>query len=229
MSVVITLDPGSTHMGKLSYAKELVRIAGNEGADCIKFQLFDVNHPGVKRGNIPIPLEWWPELDHEARGVNIDLAASFFDKRTYEFAFSKNLPYMKFAYSMQHETDWIRACLTVGKKVIVSTDWMNHRKLPEGVKKYYCHTRYNSCSCCWEPQYPVMEKINFDPLFPPFDGFSDHTLGWKETEEAVLMGAQYIEKHFTLGYGDITCPDALFALTPKQVGRMIFSIRKIQL
>lgn len=231
MSILISADPGSSHMGKLKYALELIEVASDCGADVIKFQMFPSTHPGVKHGNIPAPIDWWPHLENKAKEKNIELAASFFDKQSFEFAFGKRLAYMKFAYSMQGETEWIKSCLTIGKKVIVSSDWINHKKLPDGVVKLYCHTvnRGTASEPRYEPIYPVIEKLNFDPLFPPFDGFSDHTLGYKETEEAVLNGAQYIEKHISLDYADITCPDVSVALTPKQLSRMMNSLRRIQL
>jgi sialic acid synthase SpsE len=229
MSVLISVDPGSTHMSKITYMLELMNIAASEGADVFKVQLFNKDHPGIKQGNIMTPLEWWPGLEKQAQEKKILLAASFFDKSSFEFAFEKRLEYMKFAYSMQDKHEWIKSCLTIGKTVIVSSDWMNHQSLPDGVKKLYCHTRLNTCTGKWEPQYPVAETLNFYPLFPPFDGFSDHTIGWNQAEQAVLMGAKYIEKHLTLTYNDITCPDAKFALKPKELGRMVNSIRRIQL
>lgn len=230
MSILVSMDPGSCHMGKIVYALQLIDVAADVGADVIKWQLFSHEHPGVKRGNIPVPLDWWPHLEKRAQDKRIGIAASFFDRNSFEFAFSKRLSYMKFAYSMQGETEWIKSCLNIGKTVIVSSDFHKHRKLPEGVVKLYCHTtNRGTAEDIFVPSYPVMEKLNFDPLFPPFDGFSDHTLGHSETVEAVHNGAKYIEKHITLDYADITCPDTVVALTPKEAERMVHNIRRIQL
>jgi sialic acid synthase SpsE len=48
-------------------------------------------------------------------------------------------------------------------------------------------------------------------------GLSDHSLGWTEAMEAAQFGAEWFEKHITLNYEDITCPDAAFALKPKEL------------
>jgi N,N'-diacetyllegionaminate synthase len=230
MSILVSADPGSCHMGKLKYALELIDLAADAGFDVVKWQLFPPSHPGCKKGNIPVPLDWWPHLEKRAYDKRIAIAASFFDKNTFEFAFNKKLAYMKFAYSMQGEKEWIKSCVTIGKKVIVSSDWHHFKAVPDGAVKLYCHTtNLGTDEPRYVPSYPVIEKLNFAPLFPPFDGFSDHTLGYSETVEAIHNGAQYIEKHIKLDYADITCPDANVALSPQEAERLIHNVRRIQL
>ncbi len=67
------------------------------------------------------------------------------------------------------------------------------------------------------PEYPVRYHVDFESIFPRFDGFSSHCLGIEQDMNAVSAGAQVLEKHFTLDRDDIRCPDHNFALRPKML------------
>ena len=71
--------------------------------------------------------------------------------------------------------------------------------------------QYKLCNDIWFPNILNIFK-NYD-----FQGFSDHTLGYHQTLEAIKNGAEYIEKHITLDHKDINCPDNNFALKPKEL------------
>jgi sialic acid synthase SpsE len=57
-------------------------------------------------------------------------------------------------------------------------------------------------------------------------GYSDHTLGIEVPIAAVAMGAQVIEKHFTLDR-NMKGPDHRASLEPHELKEMVKSIRKI--
>jgi sialic acid synthase SpsE len=75
------------------------------------------------------------------------------------------------------------------------------------------------------PEYPVRYQVDFEGLFPMFDGLSDHTLGFRQTIRAAEMGAQFIEKHFQ-GNWDSSCPDGCFALKPAQLDEMVKQLKR---
>lgn len=218
MSVKIVLDPGSTHMGDKRLAKELIDKAAEAGADYIKFQLFPNDKKYTESGNIPLPYDWFPELKKYARG-KIKVTASAFDKQGLDILRACEVDFYKFAYSQQDQLNYIQGLLNVGKTVVVSTDVMNLYKLPS-------HKNLVSLFC--QPIYPTMHKTNFDDLFPPFQGFSDHSLGISESVEAAKAGAKWIEKHMTLQYTDcLDTPDGKFALLPDQAKDLVQAIRKL--
>lgn len=99
----------------------------------------------------------------------------------------------------------------MGHKVMATYDVMNVHKAPQGVIKLYTIT-YNGAT-----MYPVPFKVEFGNIFYKFDGFSSHCLGIDQELQAVYSGAKWIELHLTLGYPDITCPDAAFAKNPKEL------------
>lgn len=205
---VIIVDPGSTHMGKLKYALEHIDRAADAGADVIKFQLFK-NPKGYTGGNVELPLNWWPELEERAALKGIKLTASVFNQKMLSFLLKKKPEFIKLAYSKKDEAYWIGRILDEDIKPIVSCDVMTDRLIPRGCIKLYCI-----------PEYPVRYEISFDGLFPRFDGFSDHSLGIRQTIKAIYAGARYIEKHTTLPHGDITCPDHNFAVQYKDISAL---------
>ena len=58
-------------------------------------------------------------------------------------------------------------------------------------------------------------------------GYSDHTLGIEVPIAAVAMGAEIIEKHFTLDK-NMEGPDHKASLDPQELKQMVISIRNIE-
>jgi N,N'-diacetyllegionaminate synthase len=59
-------------------------------------------------------------------------------------------------------------------------------------------------------------------------GYSDHTLGIEASIAAVAMGAQVIEKHFTLDKG-LTGPDHSASIEPPELGMLVKSIKNVEM
>ena len=59
-------------------------------------------------------------------------------------------------------------------------------------------------------------------------GYSDHTLGSEVSIAAVALGAKCIEKHFTLNC-KMKGPDHRASLEPKELTKMIFAIRNLEI
>ena len=216
----IVADFGSCHMGKKTYAQELIRAAKDAGCDCVKAQIFDKSYE--KGGNVCLPRDWVPELFNYAKEQGIPFTASAFDQNALEILFALDVPFIKFAYSKSRDPDPIQACLNIGKKVVVSTDDVGIKKLPV----------HENLACLYrmpgntEETYPNRRMCNYEGLFPPFAGLSDHSPGLSEAVRATQFGAEWFEKHLTLPYNDITCPDGAFALKPKEMEKYVRAVRR---
>ena len=202
----------------------MIDIAEDCGADFVKFQLF----PNLKEFiDTPFGKNAWlsPDIYLELKNhvtkakKRVRLIASVFGQSELDFYVSTNPEYIKFGYSQKDKTNWFSALCERGEKLIVSTDTMHRPSLFKHVNitKLYCIS-----------EYPVKYEIAFDEIFPTFDGFSDHTLGYQQTLRAVEMGAEWIEKHIKLEYADVTCPDSYFALNAKEAKEMCQKIRAIR-
>lgn len=152
-----------------------------------------------------------------AEEQGIDCSASVFGEDEFEFLIKTNPTFMKFAYSQNHQSGWVSEAIERGINAIVSCDVMSDMRVPKKATKLFC-----------VPQYPVYFEICFDELFPRFDGFSDHTMGYQQTISAVIAGAKIIEKHIKLNHSDVVCPDSFFALGPGDLAAMVSEIRRVQ-
>jgi len=187
-------------MGKLDRIKEAIDRCKASGIDAIKLQLFPNEAKYTDVGNVYLSHELFRLAFEYGKSVDFPVTASVFDMESYYFLRNLQPLFIKFAYSQKHQW-WIKDCIDHRMEAIVSCDVMTDSLVPSGALKLYCI-----------PEYPVRYEISFDELFPRFDGFSDHTLGIRQTANAIKAGAEIIEKHVKLGYGDETCPDARFAV-----------------
>lgn len=213
MRPTIVFDAGSTHMNKIEYARELIRVGADAGADCVKFQLFK-GEEYTKIGNIEMNRDWMGELVNYGIEKGIGVAASAFDEKAMELLFTLPVHHVKFAYSKRNQVEWIKASLNIGKLTVVSTDRFAMLSYPndENLVKLYVYVS-NGVT-----EYPVQATINFKNTFSPelYHGFSDHTVDIDVAVRAKQYGASWIEKHITLNYSDIRVPDIAFAIRPKQ-------------
>lgn len=205
----IIAELGSCHMGKLERIKEAIdrcKALGNISA--IKLQLFPNDIKYTEVGNVYLSHEMFKLAFEYGKQVGLPVTASPFDMESYYFLRNLQPDFIKFAYSQKHQW-WIKDCLDHGFEAIVSCDVMTDHLVDNRCTKLYCIS-----------EYPIKYEVAFDELFPRFDGFSDHTLGIRQTQRAIDAGAQIIEKHVRLGYEDETCPDARFAVTLEGLGRL---------
>ncbi len=216
MPTRIIAEVGSTHMGKWDYCREAIDRCADLNIDAIKFQLFPNEERFTASGNVWMPPDLYlrcVEYSHEQR---LQCSASVFGADEFDFLLKTKPPFVKFAFSQKDQTPFISEALSQDIETIVSCDIMTDKLVPHGTTKLFCI-----------PQYPVYFNISFDEIFPRFDGFSDHSLGFNQTLEAVASGAKIVEKHITLNHTDIDCPDSFFALRPGDFSAMVHAIKLI--
>lgn len=210
MSTRIIAELGSCHNSKLDRIKEAIDKAKALDLYAIKLQLFPNDEKYTSCGNVYLSPELFTEAYRYGESVGMPVTASTFDMWSYYFLRTFNPLFIKFSYGKKEERHLIEDSLSYKIETIVSCDVMTSHLVPKEVVKLYC-----------VPEYPVRFELAFDDLFNgdniygykgSFDGFSDHTLGTRQTQRAIDAGAQFIEKHVKLGYDDETCPDARFAI-----------------
>lgn len=211
---LIIAEIGSCHGGKIELAKEAIRIVAVCGAWAVKFQLFPNTPEFTSTGNIYLPREWWPELVEYAKSLPVKIFASVWDQEGFDLLLDNGSSFVKFPFSLRrtgknfnsHEREFTP---------IFSLDYLDILEFSYKNKpiKLWCI-----------PEYPVKYKVSFDKVFERFDGFSDHTLGIRQSHNALIAGADYLEKHFKLEDSP-DCPDARFAITPKELEKLLYLSR----
>lgn len=205
----VIAEVGSCHLGKFDRIKEFIDKAKELNLYAVKFQLFPNEEKYTGVGNIYLSPELFKEAYRYGEAIGQSVTASVFDMESYYFLRNLQPLFIKFAYSQKHQW-WIKDCLDHKIEAVVSCDVMTDGEVDKRAVKLYCI-----------PEYPVRYEVAFDGLFPRFDGFSDHTLGLRQTQRAVDAGALFIEKHVRLGHNDeLKCPDGRFSVPIDELGQL---------
>lgn len=131
---------------------------------------------------------------------------------------------------------YLKRLAEIGKPVILSTGMSNLEEIENALdvlisgKLNYSDITVLHCNT----EYPTpMDDVNLNAMltikntFGVRIGYSDHTLGIEVPIAAVALGAEVIEKHFTLNRS-LSGPDHLASLEPNELKNMVSSIRNIE-
>lgn len=247
----IIAEAGSNHSGHFEQAKRLIDVAAGAGADAVKFQLFRASRLYPKTAGrsdylkldrsiydiiaeMELPYEWVPKLAAACREKGILFMASSFDEESADFLD----PYVEVhkiaSYEMTH-LPLVRHIAKMGKPVVVSTGTSSQAEVAETVAEFLKTENQNILLMQCTAAYPApVESLNIRAVatlkaaFQVPVGLSDHSrdplIG---PLAAVAVGANLIEKHFTLS-NDLPGPDHRFAILPDELKRMVRGIRDVE-
>ena len=251
----IIAEMSANHAGSIERAKEIIRVAKDCGADCVKiqtytpdtitidcdneyFQIADGTWKGEKLyslyGKAFTPWEWQKELKEEADKIGIDFFSTPFDKTSVDFLEEIGIPCYKIASFELVDIPLIRYVASKGKPIIMSTGMGTQEEIREAVEAAYLEHNDRvvllKCSSAYPAIPDDMNLKTIDDMRKRFDlpvGLSDHSLGSLSATTAIALGASVIEKHFCLSR-EIDNPDASFSMTPEEFSLMVADIRKVE-
>jgi N-acetylneuraminate synthase len=132
---------------------------------------------------------------------------------------------------------YLRKVAKLAEKVIISTGMCNLLDIEKAINVFlengfgknqivvlHCNTEYPTPMC--DVNLNAMKTIANS--FQVGVGYSDHTLGIEIPIAAVAVGAEVIEKHFTLDRS-MKGPDHAASLEPSELMQMVKSIRNIEM
>ncbi len=247
----VIAEAGSNHDGKVEQAKELIDVAASAGADAVKFQVFRANRLYPKSAGLsdylriskPIydiiadmemPYEWLPELTRYCHGKGILFLASVFDE---ESADQLDLFIQAFkiaSYEMTH-IPLVRYVASKKKPVIISTGTANLEEVAETVNEFRRTGNDDLILMQCTAAYPApLESLNVRAVgmmkstFGVPVGLSDHSRDpLVGPMAAVAVGANLIEKHFTLS-NELPGPDHRFAVEPADLHLIVQKVRQVE-
>tara|TARA_Y100001958_G_scaffold158714_1_gene157467 strand:+ start:32 stop:1033 length:1002 start_codon:yes stop_codon:yes gene_type:complete len=249
----IIAEAGINHNGKISQAKKLVDAAVKSGADAIKFQTFLATSLATQtakkvdyqkrydRNESMLQMLKKNELTFNQFSIikkycdkkKIEFISSAFDEESIIFLKKLRLRYFKIPSGEITNYPLLKIISKLNKKVLISTGMSNIKEIKKtfillqklGLKKkniiiMQCNSTYPA---------PVNQlHLNvirtFKKKFKTFVGFSDHSENILAPSIAVAMGAEFIEKHFTISKS-LKGPDHFFSLNPNQFKSMVENIR----
>ena len=251
----IIAEAGVNHNGSLDLAIQLIDAAKASGADAVKFQTFRASllatrsaHKAAYQDRTTAKEESQLEmlrrleLDEEAHKglikhcneVGIQFLSSPFDFESADLLETMNLPIFKVPSGEITNIPFLQHIARKGKPIILSTGMSTLGEVEEavGVLQEAGAKELTVLHCVTEYPAPYDEvnlraMLTLRQAFGLPTGYSDHTPGIEIAIAAVAMGAEVIEKHFTLDRS-LPGPDHAASLEPAELQQMVMAIRHVE-
>jgi len=257
MSVFIIAEAGVNHNGSLEMAKQLVDAAVEAGADAVKFQTFKADNlvtqtaqqadyqtqnTGVKESQYAMlkRLEL-TETDHyellnHCRQNQIEFMSTAFDDDSIQLLHQLGMQRWKIPSGELLSIPYLRQIAQFNQPTILSTGMGNLDEVALAIQTLLSAglSKQNLTVLHANTAYPTpYSDVNLRAMqtlaheFSVSTGLSDHSLGIEVPVAAVALGAQVIEKHFTLDK-TLPGPDHKASLEPQELKAMVQAIRHIE-
>ncbi|MDE7153484.1 MAG: N-acetylneuraminate synthase [Muribaculaceae bacterium] len=252
--VIIIAEAGVNHNGNLEMARRMVHAAKDAGADYVKFQTavpelvistfapkaeYQKETTGEGESQlemcrkIHLPLTDYEELEQLCRQVGIGFMSTPFDLVSIDTLDALRMDYWKIPSGEITNLPYLRKIASKGGNVILSTGMSTLPEVESAVRVLenggiprsriwllHCNTQYPTPYA--DVNLRAMDDLR--TLGCAGVGYSDHTNGIEVPVAAVALGAQIIEKHFTLDKS-LPGPDHKASLDPDELSAMVNAIR----
>lgn len=252
---LIIAEAGDNHNGSRELAFRLIDKAVEAGADCVKFQTFITEEIISKRAEkaeyqkaatgsdesqyqmvkkLELSFEQFRELQKYAEKRGITFLSTPFDIPSVEFLDSINIPCFKIPSGEITNLPYLIKIAETGRDVIMSTGMAELNEIESAINILREHGSGDISLLHCNTEYPTpYEDVNLRAMltlkekFGVRVGYSDHTQGIEVPIAAVALGAEIIEKHFTLDH-NMEGPDHKASLEPDELKQMVDGIRKTE-
>ena len=253
-STYIIAEAGVNHNGSVEIALELIKKAKEIGADCVKFQTFkteEIVTLSAPKANYQLKVTDKDEtqfdmlkklelsqdsfklLKNECDKIGIDFMSTPYSIRDLELLDGIGVGAFKIASGQLTEHYFLKKIAEKNKPIILSTGMGTLKEVSKAVKiikkinsditVLHCTTNYPS----------LVEDSNINAMLTIKEfcnvrvGYSDHVIDNYACYAEVSLGAEIIEKHFTLDK-QMEGPDHSCSLNPLEFKTLINGIRSIE-
>ena len=255
--IIIIAEAGVNHNASMDMARRMVKEAARAGADYVKFQTavpelvissiapkaeYQKETTGEGESQlemcraIHLPLTAYPELAELCRKEGIGFMSTPFDLVSIDSLAEIGMDYWKIPSGEITNLPYLRKIAAKGGRVILSTGMSTLDEVAAAVDVLekggisrddiillHCTTQYPTPYS--DVNLKAMESLR--QLHTGGVGYSDHTLGIEVPVAAAALGAQVIEKHFTLDK-NLPGPDHRASLDPEELAAMVKAVRHIE-
>ena len=167
MPIKIIAEIGINHNGDLDICKNLIDVAADSGADCVKFQKRDINQVYTQdfldspresqwgttqreqKTGLEFSAEQYQEIENYCKSKDLDWFASAWDINSQKFLRQFNSKYNKVASAMIVHTDLLKEISSEGKHTFISTGMTTYGDIQSAVEIF------RKADCSFEP---LLEK-----------------------------------------------------------------------
>lgn len=254
--VFIIAEAGVNHNGDINIARRMVDEAVKAGADAVKFQTFKAESLVCKNASkaeyqlgttdknetqfdmlkkLELTDEMHIQLMDYCKAKNIMFLSTPFDIGSLNYLVDHGLEIIKLPSGEITNYPLLREAGKTKKKIILSSGMSTLEETGSAVQIL----RENGCRdlivlhC--NTEYPTpYQDVNLQAMVTMKEklgvrvGYSDHTQGIEVAVAAAALGAEVIEKHFTLDR-NMDGPDHKASLEPDELCEMVKAIRNIEL
>ena len=257
MHTYIIAEAGVNHNGSLDIALRLCNAAKEAGVDCVKFQTWQTEKIVTRKTEkaayqsentndengsqydmlkkLELSYEDFRIIQEHCIKIGIDFLSTPDEEYSLAFLMEElKLPVIKIGSGEVTNIPYLRQMASYCKPVILSTGMSTLAQVATAydiLLKYgapsvtllHCTTNYP----CPKNEVNLKAMQTLKEAFKCPVGYSDHTMGIEIPIAAVAMGAEIIEKHFTLDR-NMDGPDHKASLEPQELKEMIDAIRNIE-
>ena len=253
--ITIIAEAGVNHNGELQLAKKLAYEAHEAGVDIVKYQTAQLNELVSKRAEMAeyqkknigtdesqvdmlkkllLTFDEFDELFDYCNEIGIVPLSTPFDIKSIKYLSEKNMPFWKIPSGEITNLPYLLAIAETGKPVVMSTGMSDLTEVEAAVKVLQDNGVKDITLLQCNTEYPTpFEDVNLNAMLTMKEqfglpvGYSDHTRGIEISLAAAAMGAEVIEKHFTLDR-NMEGPDHKASLEPDELKKMVTCIRDIE-
>jgi N,N'-diacetyllegionaminate synthase len=256
--VIIIAEAGVNHNGDIKLARQLVDVAKQAGANYVKFQTFKAEKIASKSatkaayqkqttGDDDSQLEMLKKLelsrkDHLAlidycNSQSIKFLSTPFDLDSIDLLKELGIRLGKIPSGEITNLPYLQKMANSFDELVMSTGMSDMQEIGEAIAAIEAtgFKRGNLTILHCTTEYPTpFRDVNLKAMQAIGDsfgvkiGYSDHTKGVEVAIAATALGAQLIEKHFTLDR-NMEGPDHKASLEPGELIKMVSAIRNIEL
>ncbi|MEL6287339.1 MAG: pseudaminic acid synthase [Pseudomonadota bacterium] len=248
----VIAEMSGNHDGDIARAKTLIERAAAAGADAVKLQTYTPDTITIRSdrpefkideglwagrtlhelyGEAHTPWDWHAPLFAHARALGITIFSSPFDPTAVDLLEELGAPAYKIASPEIIDWGLLEKVAETGKPIIVSTGMASDEEIGEALDVLRRHGAEHIVVLHCISAYPTpIGEANLSRIstlagkFAVAGGLSDHTLGTVAPVVATTLGAQVIEKHFTLKRSDGGV-DAAFSLEADELADMCRAVK----
>ena len=253
--VYIIAEAGVNHNGRLDLALKLCDAAKEAGVDAIKFQTWKTeliiskntemaDYQKKNLGNDDSQYDMLKKLELSydnfrlikdyCDNIGLQFLSTADETESLDFLCELGMPFIKLGSGEITNIPYLRYCAKKNMPLIISTGMCNLSDVAtafdvlteagaKDITILHCTTNYP----CPMNEVNLRAMQTMKDAFKCKVGYSDHTMGTEIPIAAVAMGAEIIEKHFTLDR-NMEGPDHKASLEPQELKYMVDCIRNIE-
>ena len=246
---------GVNHNGKLSLAIQTIKAAAKAGADAVKFQMFNADEfmskkkllfkYKTKKGNksenmydmfkrLEFSEKWLSKIIQVCKKNKVDFLSSVADKSSANLMKKLKVKAIKLSSEDLINYPLLEHVATLGRNIILSTGMANSEEITRALS-FFKKKKIKVIILHCVSMYPtsikdanLLRMVSLKKKYNVSVGYSDHTLGIEASIVATILGAEIIEKHFTLNKSLIG-PDHVMSSDPKEFKELADNIKRIHL